>query len=44
MIFERYANFKYSSYKNGMSVLELSEKYFLTQKSIQRIIWNMQIL
>ncbi len=34
----------YSSYKNGTTVLELSEKYFLTPKSIQRIIRSMQIL
>lgn len=34
----------YNSYKNGMVVLELSEKYFLTPKSIQRIIRNMQNL
>ena len=33
-----------SSYKNGASVFELSEKYFLTPKSIQRIIRSMQIL
>ncbi len=32
------------SYKNGMSVYELSEKYFLTPKSIQRIIRSIQIL
>lgn len=35
-------NFKiYHSYKNGSSVYELSEKFFLTPKSIQRIIRNM---
>ena len=33
----------YSSYKNGTNVFELSEKYFLTPKSIQRIIRNMQL-
>lgn len=32
----------YNSYKNGVTVLELSEKYFLTPKSIQRIIRNMR--
>ena len=31
----------YSSYKNGTTVFELSEKYFLTPKSIKRIIRNM---
>ena len=31
----------YSSYKNGTTVFELSEKYFLTPKSIERIIRNM---
>jgi len=34
----------YNSYKNGTTVFELSEKYFLTPKSIQRIIRSMQIL
>ena len=34
----------YSSYKNGTTVFELSEKYFLTTKSIQRIIRSMKIL
>lgn len=34
----------YNSYKNGMTVSELSEKYFLTPKSIQRIIRSMQNL
>ena len=34
----------YNSYKNGTSVFELSEKYFLTPKSIQRIIRNLQII
>ena len=33
----------YSSYVNGTNVFELSEKYFLTPKSIQRIIRNMQL-
>lgn len=33
----------YNSYKNGISVSELSEKYFLTPKSIQRIIRSMRI-
>ncbi len=33
-----------SSYKNGTTVFELSEKYFLTPKSIQRIIRNTHIL
>jgi Mor family transcriptional regulator len=32
----------YHSYKNGTTVLELSEKYFLTPKSIQRIIRGLQ--
>lgn len=30
-----------NSYKNGTTVFDLSEKYFLTPKSIQRIIRNM---
>ena len=34
----------YNSYKNGSTVFELSEKYFLNPKSIQRIIRSMQIL
>lgn len=34
----------YNSHKNGMTVSELSAKYFLTPKSIQRIIRNMQNL
>jgi Mor family transcriptional regulator len=34
----------YNSYKNGTNVCELSEKYFLTPKSIQRIIRSIQIL
>lgn len=34
----------YNSYKNGTTIIELSEKYFLTPKSIQRIIRNIQIL
>lgn len=34
----------YNSHKNGMTVSELSNKYFLTPKSIQRIIRNMQNL
>lgn len=34
----------YNSYKSGMTVFELSEKYFLTPKSIQRIIRNMKFL
>lgn len=34
----------YNKYKNGMTVIELSEKYFLTPKSIQRIIRDMKIL
>ena len=34
----------YNRYKNGMTVFELSEKYFLTPKSIQRIIRSMQVL
>lgn len=33
----------YISYKNGATVFELSEKYFLTPKSIQRIIRNMKV-
>ena len=33
----------YSSYKNGTNVFELSEQYFLTHKSIRRIIRNMQL-
>lgn len=33
----------YNSYKNGTTVFELSEKYFLTPKSIQRIIRNIRI-
>ena len=33
----------YCSYKNGTTVFELSEKYFLTPKSIGRIIRNMQL-
>ena len=33
----------YNSYKNGTTVFELSEKYFLTPKSIQRIVRSMQI-
>lgn len=31
----------YNSYKNGTTVFELSEKYYLTPKSIQRIIRSM---
>lgn len=34
----------YNSFKNGSTVSELSEKYFLTPKSVQRIIRNMQVL
>ncbi len=34
----------YNRYKNGTTVLELSEKYFLTPKSIQRIIRSIKIL
>ncbi len=34
----------YASYKNGSTISELSEKFFLTPKSIQRIIRNMRIL
>ncbi len=34
----------YNSYENGTTVFELSEKYFLTPKSIQRIIRNIQML
>lgn len=34
----------YNSYKNGTTVIELSEKYFLTPKSVQRIIRSMRIL
>lgn len=34
----------YRSYKNGTTVFELSERYFLTPKSIQRILRNMPIL
>lgn len=30
----------YNSYKNGTTIIKLSEKYFLTPKSIQRIIRN----
>ena len=33
----------YHSYKNGTTMFELSEKYFLTPKSIQRIIRNMSL-
>ena len=33
----------YNSFKNGTTIFELSEKYFLTPKSIQRIIRSMQI-
>ncbi len=34
----------YNGYKNGITVFELSEKYFLTPKSIQRIIRTMKTL
>ncbi len=34
----------YNNYKNGATVFELSEKYFLTPKSIQRIVRSKQIL
>ena len=34
----------YNSYKNGTTVFELSEKYFLTPKSIQRIIRSIETL
>lgn len=34
----------YNSYQNGTTVYELSAKYFITPKSIQRIIRNMKIL
>jgi Mor family transcriptional regulator len=34
----------YNLYKNGSTVFELSEKYFLAPKSIQRIIRSIQIL
>lgn len=34
----------YNSYIKGMTVLELSDKYFLTPKSIQRIIRSMKVL
>ena len=34
----------YNSFKNGTTVSELSKKYFLTPKSIQRIIRSMRIL
>jgi Mor family transcriptional regulator len=34
----------YNCYKNGTTVFELSEKFFLTPKSIQRIIRSIQIL
>lgn len=34
----------YNGFKNGMTISELSEKYFLTTKSIQRIIRSMRIL
>lgn len=38
-------NFKiYHSYINGATIFELSEKYFLTPKSIQRIIRNMKMI
>lgn len=30
----------YTSYQNGSTISDLSEKYFLTPKSIQRIIRN----
>ncbi len=32
----------YNRYKNGATVFDLSEKYFLTPKSIQRIIRNIE--
>lgn len=31
----------YNGFKKGMTIFELSEEYFLTPKSIQRIIRNM---
>ena len=34
-------NVIYNSYKNGATVFELSEQYFLTPKSIRRIIRKM---
>ncbi|MFT3985615.1 MAG: CD3324 family protein [Lachnospiraceae bacterium] len=34
----------YNHYKSGTTVFELSERYFLTPKSIQRIIRSMHIL
>ena len=41
----RERNFEiYNSYKHGTTVFDLSEKYFLTPKSIKRIIRSMQIL
>ena len=30
----------YAEYQSGVTVTELSEKYFLTEKSVQRIIRN----
>lgn len=44
-VYFRERNFEiYNSFKNGTTVTELSEKYFLTTKSIQRIIRSMQDL
>lgn len=34
----------YHYFKNGMTILELSEKYFLTSKSIQRILRKIETL
>lgn len=33
----------YNHYQNGWTVCELSEKYYLTTKSIQRIIRSIQV-
>lgn len=34
----------YNSYKEGKTIFELSQKYFLTPKSIRRIIRSMEIV
>ena len=33
----------YEEYKKGKTIRELSERYFLTEKSVQRIIRNLKI-
>lgn len=33
----------YEEYKKGTTIRELSERYFLTEKSVQRIIRNLKI-